>query len=164
MSGDDDYDRPERERRSWKEIDQMRDGTHRSEERRPRGKAAEARADAASAHYRKQLDTMFSSAEGGAEGARLARAIRDAHGTPGLSGACRAYRDHVGYPGEPALVSLFLDSGESELVVGALEALKVAFDAGDLELGRGIQSQLRMCVEGPDNAVADLAEELLEGV
>ena len=47
MNGDD-RDRPERERRSWREIDQARDGTRSPSERRPQDAAAQARADAAS--------------------------------------------------------------------------------------------------------------------
>lgn len=163
MSGDDDRERP-RERRSWREIDQMRDRGRSSSEPRPRGRAAEARADAASRQYRKQLDAMFSHGKGGAEGERLARAMREAHGTPGLADACRAYRECVGVPADPGLLSLFLDCGDGELVRAALETLRAARAQDGFELSRGLRSQLRILAGHADDEIAETAEELLEAL
>ena len=68
MSGGDD----ERPRRSWREIDRMRDGSgHRPEERKPRGKAAEALSRQATQTYLKQIDGLFAQDGGGAESERL---------------------------------------------------------------------------------------------
>ena len=155
MSGNDYGDRPERERRSWREIDQMRDGTRRSEPE-PRGRAARARADEESKRYRKDLEKMFDTGPGGAEGRKLAQAMRDAHGSPELVGACRAYRDGVGPPTEAAQVSLFLDSGDPEMIMVGLEAL------GAVTPTAGLKSQLRLLAQGADDAIAEAAEELLE--
>ena len=70
MNGGDD----ERPRRSWREIDRMRDGSgHRPDERKPRGKAAEARSRQAAQTYLKQIDGLFAQDGGGAESERLAR-------------------------------------------------------------------------------------------
>ncbi|MDH3211154.1 MAG: hypothetical protein OEM05_01605 [Myxococcales bacterium] len=159
---DDDRDGSERERRSWREIDRMRDGTGGTRERGPRSAAEQARADAASRAHRKQLDRMFATAKGGAEGQRLAKAMRDAHGTPVLADACRAYRDAVGPPEELAHISLFLDSGDPELVLAGLEALRSGLEAGALEPTPGIRTQLRLLAQDRDDDVADAAEALLE--
>jgi hypothetical protein len=159
VSGDD--ERP-RERRSWREIDQLRDRARSPSERRPRDRAAEQRVAAASKQYVKQLDAMFSGGKGGADGAHLARAVRDAHGTPGLADACRAYRDAVGAPEDPALISLFLDCADAGLVLAALESLRALRDAGGFEPSRGLLSQLRILAQDPADAVADAAEALLE--
>ena len=61
MRPGDDRDRDERPRRSWREIDQMRDGSRgrSGDERRPRGAAAEARAKAATQQYLKHADELF---------------------------------------------------------------------------------------------------------
>ena len=150
-----------RERRSWREIDRMRDGTHR-EERGPRGAADRARADAASKRYRKELENRFATEKGGAEGERLARSMRAAHGSPDLARACRAYRDAVGWPVEAALISLFLDCGDSELVGLGLESLRSALRAGTVSGSAGLKTQLRMLAQDPDDAIAEAAEELLE--
>ncbi len=163
MSDDRDrYDRP-----SWSEIDKRRDGSsgrsRDARERRPQGKAAEARARAATSLYLKEADKMFSDAEGGAQGEALAKQARDAHGTSELPAACRAYRDQLGIPSDPSLLSLFLDTGEAELVVAALTALLAAQKAGGLEATPGLKSQIRVLAQDFNDDVAELAEELQEG-
>ncbi len=158
---DDDRDGGERERRSWREIDRKRDGTHR-EERGPRGAAAQAREDAASKRYRRELEKRFTTGKGGPQGEQLAKSMRAAHGTPELAGACRAYREAVGAPVEAALISLFLDSGDSELVGLGLESLRSAFRAGTVSGSAGLKTQLRMLAQDTDDAIAEAAEELLE--
>jgi hypothetical protein len=161
---DDDDRGNERERRSWREIDRMRDGSGGSRERGPRGAAEQARADAASRAYRRQLDRRFAKGQGGAEGQQLAKAMRDALGTPALPDACRAYRDAVGPPEEAALISLFLDCGDPELIRVGLDALRSACEAGGLEPSSGLRRQLRMLAQDVDDDVADAAEEVLERI
>jgi hypothetical protein len=158
----DDGDRDEREKRSWREIDRMRDGSRSQSDRTPRGAAEQARADATSKQYRRQLDRMFSTARGGAEGAQLAKAMRDALGTPGLADACRAFREAVGEPEEASHISLFLDSGDPELVLAGLEALRSECEDGSLQVTPGFRTQLRMLAQDSNDEVAEAAEGLLE--
>jgi hypothetical protein len=160
MSGD--GDRPERERPSWREIDQRRDRARRPREAEPRGPAERARSRAATRQALKEAGALFSSAPGGAAGERLARAVREARGTPELAAACRAYRGALGLPRDASLLSLFLDSGDSELVVAAIEALGAGAPAGGPELTAGQRSQLRILAQGRDDAVAEAAEALLQ--
>ena len=161
MSREDDRDRDERPRKSWREIDRLRDKSRPPSERRPRGKAAEARAKAATQQYIKGLDALFSNAPRESEGERLARAMRDAHGSPELAPACRAYAEVMGVPRDPSLLALFLDSDDRELVVAGLQALTAAFDAAELEVSSGLRAQLGVLAEDPDDETAELAEELL---
>jgi hypothetical protein len=121
----DDDDRP-RERLSWREIDRRRGGARQRPEDRPKSRDEIARDSAAAKAYTKKLDNLFVSAKGGAAGERLTREMREARGTPALAGACRAYRDAVGIPEDPSLLSLFLDSGDPELVLAALVGLQAA--------------------------------------
>jgi hypothetical protein len=160
VSGDD--ERPERERPSWREVDQRRDRARTRGEREPRGPNERLRSRAATQQYLKQADGLFSKGPGGASGERLARAVRDAHGSPGLAAACRAYREALGLPRDASLLSLFLDSGDPELVVGALGALRNEARAGGLALTPGQRSQLRTLAQDRDDAVADAAEALLQ--
>lgn len=161
MTGTDDRD--ERPRRSWREIDRMRDGSgHARAEPRPASPAARARAREATRQYVKKLDGLFSDEKGGAEGERLAAAVRDAHGTPELAGACRAYRDALGLPQDPSLLSIFLDADDPELVRDALGGLEALRHTERLEPTRGLRSQLRMLAQGSDDEAAEAAEELLE--
>ena len=158
-SGDD-----ERPKLSWREIDQRRDGTGGGRDPEPRGRYAEAQAKRAAEEVKKQLDSMFSQGQGGAEGEALATAMRDAHGTPEFVEACKAYRDGVGWPVEAELLGLFLDSGEKELVVGALEAILDGLEAGGDPPGKGLRSQIASLAEDFDAAIADVAEEILERI
>jgi hypothetical protein len=162
MSPERDHD-DERPRRSWREIDQMRDRPReRSQERRPRGAAAEARARTATDQYLKKMGKeLFGKESGGAEAADLARGVRDAHGGAGLAEACRAYLEALGPPTDPSLLSLFLDAGEREVLLSALEALESLRAAGTLAATSGIRTQLRILAEDPDDDVAYASEELL---
>jgi hypothetical protein len=161
-----------RDDRSWldgdkltfSERDQLRKRPGESRERQPRSPAARERAEAATKQYLKEIDGVFSKGGVSAEAERLARAMRDAHGTPGLADACRAYRDALGIPEDASLLSLFLDTGDPELVLCGLEALRSAHEGGELALTSGLRSQLRMLAQDSDDAVAESAEELLEKV
>lgn len=162
MSGDD----GERPRLSWSEIDKRRDrGGRRDErERRPRGAAAEARSRAASQSYLKKLDAaLFAKGAAGGRGEPLARAVREAHGTPGLADACAAYLAALGPPQDAALAALFLDAPRREIVLAGLAGLAALARAGGLEIGRALRGQLRMHAEGSDDEVASAADALLQG-
>jgi hypothetical protein len=158
VSGDDREDRP---RLSWREIDQRRSGG-RPRRDEPRGRAADqARAEMKNKAL-KHADSLFSLEQGGAEGERLANAMRDAHGSDDFAQACREYCETIGTPRDPALLALLLDTGEHELVVAALEAFLSAKEASSLELTAGLKSQLRLLQQSRDDTVAGISEELLE--
>jgi len=159
MSGDD---------RSWNDGDKLsfserdrrrRDGRSSSGEHRPKG-VSRAKEQAVTKHYIKQIDGLFSKTKGGVEVEKLGAAVRAAHGTSGLADACRQYREIAGFPVDAALLGMFLDSGDAELVVGGLEALLVASEDGGFKASGGLRSQIRMLAEDPNGAVAELAETL----
>ena len=163
MSGDDDRE-GERPKRSWAEIDRLRDRPRaRRDERAPRGPAATARARAATKQYLGELDQKLfaKGAPGGAEGARLAAAVHAAQGTAGLTDACRAYLDAVGPPSEPALLAAFLDARERGVQLAALAAIGAGVGAGRLALSPGLRAQLRTLAEGLDDELAEAAEAAL---
>jgi hypothetical protein len=147
---------------SWKEIDQRRDGTRRDEPKRPRDKFAQERADQATKEYMKELDKLFSTGHGGAEGEEQVKALRAAHGTPELAKVCRTFQAELGLPKDVGLLSIFLDSNEPELVVEALEVLLALQKSGDAEFGKGVVSQLRVLAQDFNNDIAEIAEEIVE--
>jgi hypothetical protein len=152
----------DREKLTCSEIDRRRRERGRGDdERRPRGPGAQARSEEATGAYLKEVDKLFSDAPGGAAGEALARAVQAAHGTPGLGDACQAYRDAVGMPDDPALLSLFLDADDPPIVAEAIRTLAAAHGAGTLQVSRGIKSQLRALAQSSDDDVAYEAEELL---
>ena len=158
----DDWDRGEREKLSWSEIDKLRDKARSPRADRPRGRQARQRAERQTHEALQVADALFRGDEGGAEGAALATAVRDAHGTSELGQACRDYVAALGVPTSVGLLSIFLDSGQPDLIVPALEALYEQKRAGKLELSGGLRSQLRVLVQEPDDDIAGLSEDLLE--
>jgi len=156
-------DEDDRPRRSWAEIDKLRDRPRsRSEERRPRGKAAEARARSATDQYLKKLDrTLFAGTQGGRPGDPHVRRVLDALGSPGLDDACRSYLNEVGSPREAALISAFLDARDRAVRIAGLRALEEALAAGSIEPSAGLRRQVRMLAEDLDDALAEAAEDAL---
>jgi hypothetical protein len=152
----------DREKLSFSELDRLRRERKKGGgERRPRGPGGEARAKQATQAYLKEADRLFTSAQGGAEGDALARAVQAAHGTPDLAEACRAYCDAVGMPDDPALLSLFLDADDPAIVADAIRKLAERQQSGEVQISRGIKSQLRVLEQSTDDDVAYEAEELL---
>ncbi len=129
---------------------------------RPRGRRAQIEEEKRSRQALDVADSLFTDEAGGQEGKALADAVRSAHGTPELPDACRAYLDGVGAPSSTALLSIFLDAGEKELSVSALDELLRLKDAGDLELDGGLKRQIRILSEDFDDDLASRAEDLLE--
>ena len=154
-----DDDRP---KRSWSEIDRMRDGKVPRDERRPKGRAAEARARGATDQYLKKLDeTLFAAGgRGGSSGDALGKAVFDARGSAEFDGCCRAYLDEIGPPADAALISAFLDARDKAIRVEALRALGAQIDAG-LEPERGLRNQVRALADELDDTLAEAAEDVL---
>lgn len=156
---EEDGDRP---RRSWAEIDRMRDRPReRRDERRPRGKAAEARARSATDQYLKKLDRTLFAASSGAPGDEPGRRVLDALGSAELDDACRAYLNEVGLPRETAICSAFLDAHGRELRIAALRSLEAELEAGRVELAGGLLRQVRMLADELDDELAEAAEDVL---
>ena len=107
-------------------------------------------------------DALFTDEQGGQEGKALADAVREAHGTSGLAGACRAYLDALGAPSSLELASIFLDAGEKSLSVAVLDELLRQKAAQSLELDGGLKRQIRILSEDFDDDLASRAEDLLE--
>jgi len=162
VSGDD-----ERPKLSWSEIDKRRDragGRRDAGEPRPRGAAAEARARQASQTYLKDAAAkLFGGVGAGPQGDRLARAVREAHGTPGLAGACAAYVAELGPPRDAALAAVFLDAGARDAVLAGLAGLASLRDAGRFEPSRALRGRLRLLADDADDEVAAAAEALVAG-
>ncbi len=148
-------------KRSWAEIDQLRDGSRRGDRERPRNEASQMRTEQATQTYLKEIDKLFSSTGRSAEADALVKRLRDAHGTPELAEVCRTFRDEVGLPRETALLSIFLDCNEAELVVDALSTLLMLLEQEEIELGKGVLSQLRVLSQDFDNSIAEVAEDIL---
>ena len=107
-------------------------------------------------------DALFTDEKGGQEGKALADAVRAAHGTADLAAACRAYLESVGPPATAELASIFLDAGEKDLALEALDELLRKKEAGTFELDGGLKRQIRILSEDFDDDLASRAEDLLD--
>jgi hypothetical protein len=164
VSGHERDDDGERPKLSWSEIDKRRDKprTRADREPRPRGAAAEVRARDATQQYLKQKGgALFAKHGVGGRGEALAKAIRDAQGTPGFAEACRAFLRELGPPTEASLCARFLDARDPELVLAGLRGLEGLHDAGQLTASAGLRSQLRTLADDANDEVASAAEALL---
>lgn len=163
MSGDD-KSWLDREKLSFAERDRRRRvGGRSGDEREPRNQIERERSDAAAKQHLNAADDLFAGGKK-AERERLASAMRDAHGTPALADACRAFHAAGGLPEDPRLASLFLDAGDREVILLGYEALRAGAENGTVKLSGSLRSQLRILAEDSDDAVADGAEELLEAL
>lgn len=124
-----------------------------------RARAEDARASKAALAA---ADTLFTEEEGGQPGKAAAAAVRDAHGTPELATACRAYVEAVGVPSDRSLLSIFLDAGDKPLSISVLDELLREKAAGGAALEGGLRRQVRILAEDFDDDLASRAEELLE--
>lgn len=107
-------------------------------------------------------DSMFTDEQGGQAGKALADAVRAAHGSPGLTTECRAYLEQIGPPSDAELVSIFLDAGDKELSLCALDVLLRLKRADGPSLEAGLMRQVRIISEDFDDDLASRAEEILE--
>jgi len=129
---------------------------------RPKTRRARVEEEKRSAEALKVADSLFTDEKGGQKGKALADAVREAHGTKDLPAACHAYLEEVGPPPTVELVSIFLDSGEKDLVISGLDELLKQKAAGSLEIEGGLKRQIRILSEDFDDDLASRAEELLE--
>lgn len=151
-------DRDERPKLTFAELDKRRRGENVGRDE-PRGRRAQQEQRRAAADALKQADAVFSAGRGG--GGHLAQQMRDTHGTSEFGDACRSYLEEIGLPEDPSLLALLLDTGERDVVVAALERLLETKNAGSLEIGSGLRSQLRVLEQDRDDTIAGISEELL---
>lgn len=155
-------DREDRPKLTYSELDRRRRGEKVGRDE-PRGRRAQEEQARARGDALQHADSIFSLGKGGSEGKRLAKEMRDTHGTAEFLHACRSYCQEIGTPRDPGLLALLLDTQDRDLIVSALEALLEAKNAGSLEIDSGLRSQLRVLEQDRDDTVAGISEELLEG-
>jgi hypothetical protein len=107
-------------------------------------------------------DSLFTDEKGGQAGKTLADAVRAAHGSADLASECRSYLEQIGPPSDTELVSIFLDAGDKELTICALDALLRLKGEDKADLDGGLNRQIRILSEDFDDDLASRAEEILE--
>jgi hypothetical protein len=67
----------------------------------------------------------------------------------------------LGVPAAADLLSIMLDTGQTDLLIAALERLFALKQTGKLEISGGLKAQLRLLAQEPNDDVAGLSEDLL---
>ena len=99
---------------SFSERDRMRKEGSDGRSRTPRSERRQEVAQAGKEQYLRSAEKHLFGGSADEEGERLAKEIRNAHGTKGLPEACRAYLEARGIPKEVSLLGIFLDSQQPE--------------------------------------------------
>lgn len=153
----------EERKRSWREIDKMRDGSS----HRPKGKKDErSRLERALENprlkqlYLKEADRLFQGAKGKPGHSKDIMAIHDAYGTPRFDSVVEKYVEKYGLPDDWATLLLLLDlKKHPNIVCDAIDALcDLAEGKGTVER-KGLKSKLRvMSLTARDPDVRETAE------
>jgi hypothetical protein len=166
MASRDDNDRPEREKLSWREIDQRRDGSrHVARTERPAARPGSPRAERLRRQALKEAHKVFEGKQGTPEHQKAVRELHRHFGTKKFLSLARQYLREYGQPRDWALLFLLLDLPDPEVVVSFLEKMAALFPSRTLREQQAFLSKLRTLsalAEEPD--VRETAEELLPGL
>ena len=170
----------EREKRSWKEIDQMRDGSvHRKEPRREGGPSRRDENSQAYRSYKSQLNKLFDGGgalpdalrqqleeKGVAQDASRKKTMTDAisHGASAKAviEALQAYRAEYGFPENEEALSKLLDLTDEAILLEAMRTIAMLNDGGRLKRANALKARLKtveMTVDAPE--VQEKAKELV---
>jgi uncharacterized protein (UPF0147 family) len=184
MSRDYDNDRP---KRSWKEIDQAKDGTrHRQADNRQLPKHKQASADSASKVYKSKLDSFFDGDEDakipanarkligslkdtsdeGKNRLKALNAIKEAGTSSAADKAVAAYLKKWELPLDYALLGQVLMCDDEEYVEQALETLEEMFAGKQVPKRTEVLEQRLRRVKNlaDDEELQDRAGELIRGL
>lgn len=152
-------------RKSWREIDQIRDRGGTSGKRRDDRSSLEKALENPRLRekYLKEAGRLFMGVKGGADHQKDLKSVHDAYGTPKFDGAVLHYLERYGLPDDWASLMLFLDfKGASETVCKAIDALTVLAKGKGLVERQGLKGKLRvLSLSASDIEVREAAETKL---
>jgi len=173
----------ERPKRSWREIDQMRDGsTHRKEPKSGGGPAPHVERSQAYRAYKSQLNKLFDGggslpdaikqqleekgvAKDASRKKTMADAIIAATSPKGAVAALEAFKSEYGFPQNEEVLSRLLDLSDEAILTEAMSTIAMLKEGGRLKRGNALKARLKtveMTVDGPDvqRAARELAQKL----
>jgi hypothetical protein len=152
-------DDDERERPSWREIDQRRDGSrHRApaKARVPQKEAEKTRRQALA-----QAEALFKGKRSRPEYQTALRQLESCHGTKKFPACAKKFLEEYGFPEEWGALMRFLDYPEPAVVVAALQAMASQVDAKTRVEQQGFKGKLQIiALTTGDADLRGLAEEI----
>jgi hypothetical protein len=161
MTADWDNRDDDRERPSWREIDQRRDRPDRHREpaapRVPKKQAEKVRQLAL-----RQAEALFQGKRARPEYQKALRELEGAHGTKKFAGVAKKFCGEYGLPVEWGTLNLLLDYPEAAVVLEVLQAMQGQWRERSRVEQQGFGGRLRvLALTSRDQEVRGLAEELL---
>jgi hypothetical protein len=154
-------DDDDRERPSWREIDQRRDGTRRREKakaRVPKKQAEMIRKQALA-----QAEALFKGKRGRPEYQKALKQLEAAYGSKKFPALAKKFLEEYGLPEEWGALTRFLDYGDPGVVVEVLQAMASRVDSRSQVEKQGFKGRLQvMVLTDPYQEVRDCAQEILD--
>lgn len=151
----------DRERLSWREIDQRRDRPGRRE--RPAPRVPKKQAEWLRKLALRQAEALFQGKRGRPEYQKALKQLEESHGTKKFAGLAQKFLEDYGLPEEWGALQLFLDYPESAVVCEALTALAAQAASRSRVEQQGFAGRLRvLALTSRDPEVRRRAQELLE--
>ncbi len=153
-------------KKSWREIDAMRDRGGKARRGRSSEESALERAlkdPRLKEKYLKEAENLFRGPKGRPEHAKDLQAVHDAYGTSRFPKVVKHYVETYGMPDEWGTLILLLDlQDDPETVIKAMEALQDLYDSKGSVEKKGLKSKLRvLSMTSEDMEVRDTAEMIL---
>ncbi|HSO72709.1 MAG TPA: hypothetical protein VLR91_08695 [Thermodesulfobacteriota bacterium] len=156
----------ERERPSWREIDQRRDGSrHVSRGERPAARPGSPLAERLRQRALQAANKVFQGKQGTPAHQKLADALHRHFGSKKFSPLVKAYVKEYGLPRDWGLLFLFLDFPDPAISTGSLEQMARLHPARSLREQQAFLSKLRsLSALAEDPEVQEQASELLSSL
>ena len=161
-----DQDYPEREKPSWREIDQRRDGSrHVSRRERPAARPGTPQADRMRQRALQEAHKVFEGKQGTPAHQKMADALHRQYGDKKFDALAQKYRKEYGPPQDWALCFLFLNHQDPAAVEEALQRMAALYPSRSPREQQAFLSLLRnLSSTADDPGIQEIAEELLSSL
>jgi hypothetical protein len=153
-------DDDDRERPSWREIDQRRDGTRRREKAKPR--VPKPQAELIRKQALAQAEALFKGKRGQPEYQAALKQLEACHGSKKFPALAKKFLEEYGLPEEWGALTRFLDYPEAAVVLDVLQAMAGQVAKRSRVEKQGFKGRLQvMALTDPHPEVRRGAEEIL---
>jgi hypothetical protein len=153
-------DDDDRERPSWREIDQRRDGTRRREKAKPR--VPKTQAEMIRKQALAQAEALFKGKRGQPEYQAALKQLEAGHGSKKFPALAKKFLEEYGLPKEWGALTRFLDYPDAAVVVDVLQAMAGQVAQRSRVEKQGFKGRLQvMVLTDPHLEVRRCAEEIL---
>ncbi|MGA2954624.1 MAG: hypothetical protein ABSF48_02750 [Thermodesulfobacteriota bacterium] len=158
------YDDEDREKLSWREIDQRRDrSSHVSG-----GKSYQERSlksDWAKKQHLREAEKFFQGKKGTEAYKKAYTALHEKYGTPGFKEAAQKFIQEFGMPDDWGTLLLIMDINEPALVKDAIVAMKGMYEKRSPIEQKGFKGKLKiLAMTAKDKSVRQEVEKILDEI